>query len=60
MYIVALSANTVECNHADACAVVGLDGFLAKPLRPDAIAQLWQAACARAAAAPQPHATSGD
>ena len=49
MYIAALSANLLECHTAEHCAAVGLDAFLAKPLRPEAIAQLWQTACARAA-----------
>ncbi len=50
MYIVALSANLPES--AEALDAMGLDGFLSKPLRADAITQLWQTACARAAAAP--------
>jgi len=42
MHIVALSANTLEFQNAEECATMGLDGFLAKPLRPESIAQLWQ------------------
>jgi CheY-like chemotaxis protein len=45
MYIVALSANVLEC-HAEACAAAGIDAFLCKPLRPEAVAQLWQMASA--------------
>jgi CheY-like chemotaxis protein len=50
MYIAALSANVLES--AEELDAMGLDAFLSKPLRPDAIAQLWQMACARAAATP--------
>ena len=49
MYIAALSANLLEGHSAAACAAMGLDAFLGKPLRPEDIAALWQTACARAA-----------
>jgi signal transduction histidine kinase len=55
MYIVALSANALE-EHAQSCAAAGIDAFLSKPLRPEAVSQLWHMAsahggCSAAAAA---------
>jgi hypothetical protein len=43
---VALTASVLEYA-AEVCAAAGIDECIAKPLRADAIPQLWQAAAAR-------------